>query len=176
MADDIQDICKPLPIRLMLSQTCYNLLNPMWSLQPTVKEILSVYINTRWFKYDRDDLCVNKSQSVPVIFEPPCTKLRPRRMEANLSTTCRQVVGSRWRSMEVFTAVTRPSTHLTRKLFGLQSQSRCEEKKKTVDLQAARIKSGTQDAKVSKWQALYTVWQTDFSPLKITDSLKLLKA
>ena len=27
--------------------------------------------NTRWFKYDRDDLCVNKSQFVPVIFEPP---------------------------------------------------------------------------------------------------------
>jgi hypothetical protein len=32
---------------------------------------------TRWFKYDRDYLCVNKSQFVPVIFEPPyiCTKL-----------------------------------------------------------------------------------------------------
>jgi hypothetical protein len=28
---------------------------------------------TRWFKYDWDDLCVNKSQFVPVIFEPPCT-------------------------------------------------------------------------------------------------------
>jgi hypothetical protein len=28
---------------------------------------------TRWFEYDRDDLCVNKSQFVPVIFEPPCT-------------------------------------------------------------------------------------------------------
>ena len=28
--------------------------------------------NTRWFKYDRDCLCVNKSQFVPVIFEPPC--------------------------------------------------------------------------------------------------------
>jgi hypothetical protein len=27
----------------------------------------------RWFKYDRDRLCVNKSQFVPVIFEPPCT-------------------------------------------------------------------------------------------------------
>jgi hypothetical protein len=31
-----------------------------------------VQILTRWFKYDRDDLCVNKSQFVPVIFEPPC--------------------------------------------------------------------------------------------------------
>jgi hypothetical protein len=30
---------------------------------------------TRWFKYDRDDLCVNKSQFVPVIFEPPCNSL-----------------------------------------------------------------------------------------------------
>ena len=26
---------------------------------------------TRWLKYDRDWLCVNKPQSVPVIFEPP---------------------------------------------------------------------------------------------------------
>jgi hypothetical protein len=30
---------------------------------------------TRWFKYDRDCLCVNKSQFVPVIFEPPCIKV-----------------------------------------------------------------------------------------------------
>jgi hypothetical protein len=28
--------------------------------------------DSRWFKYDRDYLCVNKSQFVPVIFEPPC--------------------------------------------------------------------------------------------------------
>ena len=28
--------------------------------------------STRWFKYDRDRWCVNKSQFVPVIFEPPC--------------------------------------------------------------------------------------------------------
>jgi hypothetical protein len=28
--------------------------------------------SARWFKYDRDHLCVNKSQFVPVIFEPPC--------------------------------------------------------------------------------------------------------
>jgi hypothetical protein len=35
-----------------------------------------VYITyTRWFKYDRDYLCVNKSQFVPVIFEPPCASL-----------------------------------------------------------------------------------------------------
>ena len=40
----------------MLKRVTYN----------TMKEI------TRWFKYDRDYLCVNKSQFVPVIFEPPC--------------------------------------------------------------------------------------------------------
>jgi hypothetical protein len=28
---------------------------------------------TKWFKYDWDYLCVNKSQFVPVLFEPPCT-------------------------------------------------------------------------------------------------------
>ena len=28
---------------------------------------------TRWFKYDRDYSCVNKSQFVPVIFERPCS-------------------------------------------------------------------------------------------------------
>jgi hypothetical protein len=31
-----------------------------------------IYVNTRWFKYDGEYLCVNKSQFVPVIFEPPC--------------------------------------------------------------------------------------------------------
>jgi hypothetical protein len=30
------------------------------------------FLYTRWFKYDRDDLCVNKSQFFPVIFELPC--------------------------------------------------------------------------------------------------------
>jgi hypothetical protein len=35
--------------------------------------ILGGSIHTRWFKYDWDYLCVNKSQFVPVIFEPPCT-------------------------------------------------------------------------------------------------------
>ena len=34
--------------------------------------------NTRWFKYDRDYLCVNKSQFVPVIFEPPCIRINLR--------------------------------------------------------------------------------------------------
>jgi hypothetical protein len=28
--------------------------------------------HTRWFKYDQDYLWVNKSQFVPVMFEPPC--------------------------------------------------------------------------------------------------------
>jgi hypothetical protein len=34
---------------------------------------LNVSTPTRWFKYDQDDCCVNKSQFVPVIFEPPCS-------------------------------------------------------------------------------------------------------
>jgi hypothetical protein len=38
--------------------------------------IIVTNINTRWFKYDRDYLCVNKSQFVLVIFEPPCTFLK----------------------------------------------------------------------------------------------------
>jgi hypothetical protein len=29
-------------------------------------------VNTRWFKYDRDKLWLVYTQSVPVIFEPPC--------------------------------------------------------------------------------------------------------
>jgi hypothetical protein len=37
-----------------------------------VSEPQTSHIYTRWFKYDRDDLCVNKSQFVPVISEPPC--------------------------------------------------------------------------------------------------------
>jgi hypothetical protein len=37
-----------------------------------MKEKKLTFSNTRWFKYDRDYLCVNKSQFVPVIFEQPC--------------------------------------------------------------------------------------------------------
>jgi hypothetical protein len=42
------------------------------------KPSASTLVCTRWFKYDRDYLCVNKSQFVPVIFEPPCTSEPPR--------------------------------------------------------------------------------------------------
>jgi hypothetical protein len=41
-----------------------------WGPKPTVS-----CDGKRWFKYDRNWLCVNKSQFVPVIFEPPCTNL-----------------------------------------------------------------------------------------------------
>jgi hypothetical protein len=34
---------------------------------------LRALLSTRWFKYDRDYLCVNKSQFIPVIFEQPFT-------------------------------------------------------------------------------------------------------
>ena len=42
---------------------------------PTIPETLNITgQSTRWFKYDRDCLCVNLATSVPVIFEPPCIK------------------------------------------------------------------------------------------------------
>jgi hypothetical protein len=37
-----------------------------------IKTKLQVNGNTRWFKYDRDKLWLVYTQSVPVIFEPPC--------------------------------------------------------------------------------------------------------
>ena len=43
------------------------------TLVPVLNKFSPVLIYTRWFKYDRDWLCVNKSQFVLVIFEPPCT-------------------------------------------------------------------------------------------------------
>jgi hypothetical protein len=33
------------------------------------------FINTRWFKYDREKLWLVYTQIVPVIFEPPCTSV-----------------------------------------------------------------------------------------------------
>jgi hypothetical protein len=56
--------------------------------------VLSRFENTRWFKYDRDYLCVNKSQFVPVIFEPPL--YHPRYAKnirlKNVYTTCLKIV------------------------------------------------------------------------------------
>ena len=43
--------------------------------------IFPKHIDTRWFKYDWDCLCVNKSQFVPVIFEPPCTYVTLRHIQ-----------------------------------------------------------------------------------------------
>jgi hypothetical protein len=50
-------------------------------------------LSTRWFKYDWDDLCVNKLQFVPVIFEPPCI-IEPRdvRLHCEISGFCHSVV------------------------------------------------------------------------------------
>ena len=45
----------------------YFILQRRYVLWPTQQPVC-----TRWFKYDRDWLCVNKSQFVPVIFEPLC--------------------------------------------------------------------------------------------------------
>jgi hypothetical protein len=48
-----------------------------------IKKIYRTKTNTRWFKYDQDDLCVNKSQFVPVIFEPPCIPRMAELMNAS---------------------------------------------------------------------------------------------
>jgi hypothetical protein len=50
--------------------TLYNLSN--WKRRQENRTAL----HTRWFKYDRDWLCLNKSQFVPVIFEPPYIKVK----------------------------------------------------------------------------------------------------
>ena len=51
-----------------------------------------VRLSTRWFKYDRDWLCANKSQFVPVIFQPPCTKCRMVRWYRKFKPTSMEVV------------------------------------------------------------------------------------
>jgi hypothetical protein len=57
-------VCHHFNFKLWLEFTCWNKMQGMrYCICPC----------TRWFKYDRDYLCVNKSQFVPVIFEPPCT-------------------------------------------------------------------------------------------------------
>ena len=54
-----------------------------------------VRLYTRWFKYDRNWLCVNKSQFVPVIFEPPCIYIKQcessHRWSTSLILTCKRV-------------------------------------------------------------------------------------
>ena len=40
----------------------------------TKKETHCINLCTRWFKYDRDKLWLVYTQSVPVIFEPPCIR------------------------------------------------------------------------------------------------------
>ena len=56
-----------------ISLRCYQ--NIFLQLFYTFICILENIIHTRLFKYDREDLYVNKSQFVPVIFEPPCIKV-----------------------------------------------------------------------------------------------------
>jgi hypothetical protein len=52
--------------------------------------------NRRWFKYDRNYLCVNKSQFVPVIFEPTCTSrekchAKESRKEVKYKNLCAEI-------------------------------------------------------------------------------------
>ena len=55
---------------------------------------------TRWLKYDRDKLWLVYTQSVPVIFEPPCTcriyHLRFLSTEATILPYCMEVLASIW--------------------------------------------------------------------------------
>jgi hypothetical protein len=48
--------------------------------------------STRWFKYDRDYLCVNKSQFVPVISEPPSNLTTTKHMD-RYKKNCNRSVG-----------------------------------------------------------------------------------
>ena len=92
------DIAPGLPNALLVSGCrtifCYPTCHVILQFYP----ILTAYLNniTRWFKYDRDYLCVNKSQFVPVIFEPPCRI----RMEILSSFMCQFV--SRLMGLEFF--------------------------------------------------------------------------
>ena len=54
-----------------VSTLCGDILKDCSKGEPSITTThIAVY--TRWFKYDRDYLCVNKPVTVPVIFEPPC--------------------------------------------------------------------------------------------------------
>jgi hypothetical protein len=64
-------------------------------------------LSTRWFKYDRDDLCVNESQFVRVIFEPPCKSAISFKTEIGWMIVSRSVL-HRVRKCTVCFAVTRP--------------------------------------------------------------------
>jgi hypothetical protein len=46
---------------------------------------------TRWFKYDRDYLCVNKPQFVLVIFEPPCILINRKICQSYVNVDKRSV-------------------------------------------------------------------------------------
>ena len=54
---------------------CIVKLTPFaYAMYAEIHDITTLFLRyTRWFKYDRDWFCINKSQFVPVIFEPPCT-------------------------------------------------------------------------------------------------------
>jgi hypothetical protein len=60
----------------VMSKPLYKMNNLCYSLQQHAPCADTKEQYTRWFKYDQDYLCVNKSQFVPVIFEPPCTYTR----------------------------------------------------------------------------------------------------
>ena len=71
--------------------TKFRFLSTVGSLFTTTQPKSSEQLHTRWFKYDRDWLCVNKSQFVPVIFEPPCI-LQPPSFTYYKTVTCKNCI------------------------------------------------------------------------------------
>jgi hypothetical protein len=61
-----------LPSRLLVGKLIH--IQSVEKLLPFCGTPRLVTVCKRWFKYDRDWLCVNKSQCVPIIFQPPCTR------------------------------------------------------------------------------------------------------
>jgi hypothetical protein len=86
----MQNISLSSALILQIKTNAYDLISVFWVTRPCIYTLGHFYLgkgcnianrqnigllwhNTRWFKYYRDYLCVNKSQFVLVIFEPPCT-------------------------------------------------------------------------------------------------------
>ena len=55
--------------KMSLRKRTYKMTFEVWTV---MKIQTTLYYITRWFKYDRDKLWLVYTQSVPVIFEPPC--------------------------------------------------------------------------------------------------------
>jgi hypothetical protein len=66
--NDCVDYQRDLP--LIIVRHKLSLLSRFWA------QWLFIICNTRWFKYDRDWFVCKQAALVPVIFEPPCTRIQ----------------------------------------------------------------------------------------------------